>query len=305
MPEMLGGDQRAEVRTLGCAFQELAALDEADAVARRAVELARDAIGLERAGFYRIDAEALLMTGTWGTDLQRRTVDEHHVMCEWGEDAREAFRRAAIDGVPWTLVHNCPISVHFGSETQVVGRSWLACTPIASKQRAIAMMFNDPGLSRKPMDESKQTLLAILCSFVGVRLELLADSADGAPARSSPAGPLVAAVVQALAETPSLSGAALAKQQGISLSRLARVFKEEMGMSLVEHRNRLRLKRFFLLMRSGRLGLLPAALDAGFGSYAQFHRVFRALHGSSPGAYLRRAEGNSVPLREGERLRTR
>jgi transcriptional regulator GlxA family with amidase domain len=95
----------------------------------------------------------------------------------------------------------------------------------------------------------------------------------------------VADVVQALAESPSLSAAVLAHQHGVSLSRLARVFKIETGMSIVEHRNRLRLQRFFELVQAGQ-GLLPAALAAGFGSYAQFHRVFRAQHKSSPGVYL-------------------
>jgi AraC-like DNA-binding protein len=35
---------------------------------------------------------------------------------------------------------------------------------------------------------------------------------------------------------------------------------------------------------------LPAALEAGFGSYAQFHRVFQAFHKSSPAVYLGRRE---------------
>ncbi|MFL5303754.1 MAG: helix-turn-helix domain-containing protein, partial [Polyangia bacterium] len=62
----------------------------------------------------------------------------------------------------------------------------------------------------------------------------------------------------------------------------------EMGMSLVEYRNRVRLDRFGALLENGRNNLLEAALDAGFGSYAQFHRVFRALRHAAPREYLRR-----------------
>jgi len=91
-----------------------------------------------------------------------------------------------------------------------------------------------------------------------------------------------------LAKDPSLGGKQIAGELGISVSRLARVFKRDMGMSLVEYRNRLRLDRFWLLVDGGRPSLLEAALAAGFGSYAQFHRVFRAQRQVTPREYLRR-----------------
>jgi transcriptional regulator GlxA family with amidase domain len=59
-----------------------------------------------------------------------------------------------------------------------------------------------------------------------------------------------------------------------------------MGVSLVGYKNRLRLERFFTLVHPGGGNLLQAALDAGFGSYAQFHRVFRDLLGTTPREYL-------------------
>jgi transcriptional regulator GlxA family with amidase domain len=89
-----------------------------------------------------------------------------------------------------------------------------------------------------------------------------------------------------LAKDPAMGGKEIAAKLDISLSRLARVFKAEMGMSLVEYRNRLRLERFSVLLDRGRTNLLEAALAAGFGSYAQFHRVFRALRHMTPRDYL-------------------
>jgi transcriptional regulator GlxA family with amidase domain len=41
------------------------------------------------------------------------------------------------------------------------------------------------------------------------------------------------------------------------------------------------------LMAEGHTSLLDTALAAGFGSYAQFHRVFRALRKTSPRDYVR------------------
>lgn len=81
----------------------------------------------------------------------------------------------------------------------------------------------------------------------------------------------------------------LAHRVGLSGSRLSRLFKEQTGSSLVDFRNRQRIERFQQMYESGReRTLLNAALDAGFGSYPQFHRVFRQLMGCSPAEYARR-----------------
>jgi len=72
----------------------------------------------------------------------------------------------------------------------------------------------------------------------------------------------------------------------ISPGHLTRVFRTEMGVSLVEYRNRLRIERFFGLVERGGDNLLAAALAAGFGSYAQFHRVFRKVVGTTPREYI-------------------
>lgn len=84
---------------------------------------------------------------------------------------------------------------------------------------------------------------------------------------------------------PTLSGKELSARLGLSVSRLARVFKRQMGVSIVEYRNRLRFERFFQLL-AGERGRKPtlrqAARAAGFGSYAHFHRLFRARWRTGP-----------------------
>jgi AraC-like DNA-binding protein len=284
LPSIHAERRRPDVAGLASAFQGLSSCIETDELLRRAVELARDSIGVQRAAIFLIDPEACLMRGTWGTDLERRTVDEHHVMCDWSEDARAVVRRATENGSAWAVLDNCPIVEQLEHETRVLRRSWVGCTPIFSGRRAIGIMFNDTGKDSAPVDSVRQGLLAILCAFVGV---LLAppSAANELPAPFKRTSRLVAAVVKALAQSPSLSAATLARDHGVSVSRLARAFKAEMGMSIVQHRNALRLRRFFQLAEEG-ADLLSAALAAGFGSYAQFHRVFRAEHAMSPGVYL-------------------
>lgn len=96
----------------------------------------------------------------------------------------------------------------------------------------------------------------------------------------------MAKAVRILEADPSRGGADIAAELNVSLSRFARVFKTGMGLSIVDYRNQLRLDRFLALVEVGNTTLLDAALAAGFGSYAQFHREFRALRGKKPREYL-------------------
>jgi AraC-like DNA-binding protein len=108
--------------------------------------------------------------------------------------------------------------------------------------------------------------------------------------RGSPGGevPLHPAVIRAL----DLLGngkwdgslATLARQCGVSEAYLSRVFTRQMGVPLSRYRNSVRLGRF-LEIRRGRVRktLTEAAYEAGFGSYAQFYRVFAQSFGCGPG----------------------
>jgi AraC-like DNA-binding protein len=76
----------------------------------------------------------------------------------------------------------------------------------------------------------------------------------------------------------------LAAQAHISEAHLSKLFSAQVGVSVTEFRNRIRLQRFFDLYGDGQARtLLACALDAGFGSYPQFHRVFKQHMGHAPG----------------------
>jgi AraC-like DNA-binding protein len=92
-------------------------------------------------------------------------------------------------------------------------------------------------------------------------------------------------------ETTALSLNDLARRAGLSAHRLSRLFKQQTGIALVDFRNRQRVERFLHLYGTGqRLTMLDAALEAGFGSYPQFHRVFKRVMGCSPGDYRQRQD---------------
>jgi AraC-like DNA-binding protein len=269
------------------AFSELFEFDEADALLKRAVELALKPVGLVRAGFYLYDEPADLMLGTWGTDLDGRVIDEHHAMFELGPNGRRVFERALSGEAHWTVVENCPIIDQRGQSTKVVGKGWVVCTPVCSAEKLLGMLYNDAGLTTAPVEHARQLHAAILCSVVASALRARRHSNQFADLPSTTARhPSLRRAVHMLARDPSLGGEKLATDLGISLSRLARLFKDELGISLVEYRNQLRLERFTALIEGGAANLLGAALEAGFGSYAQFHRVFRAARGKTPRDYF-------------------
>ena len=159
------------------------------------------------------------------------------------------------------------------------------------------MMFNDAGLGGGVIDDAKQSRAAVLCSLVGTALDLARRRGRSLfPGGRTNTSPTIAKAVQMLAQDPGLTGKQLGTRLGLSASRVARLFKLEMGTSLVDYRNRLRLERFHALLDEAGTNLLDAALAAGFGSYAQFHRVFSVQLGTTPGRFLRMrsARQNSV-----------
>lgn len=281
-PSILQSPAQAELTSILSACEELLLIDDMDLLLQRAVEIARERIGLARVGLFVFDERRGLMLGTWGTDLDGNTVDEHHVAYEIGDNDREVFRRAALEGIRFTVFENCPIVVQLENETRVVGRGWVACTPLRSARARIGMLFNDGGPAGVPVDEAKQARTAILCSVLATLLDSRPARPDASPEPQGSGHPLVRRALRMLAKDPSLTASEIAPRLDISASRLARVFKEDMGVSLVEYRNHLRLERFQVLVDRGGENLLEAALAAGFGSYAQFHRVFRAVRGSTP-----------------------
>jgi AraC-like DNA-binding protein len=98
--------------------------------------------------------------------------------------------------------------------------------------------------------------------------------------------PAVDTVARLLQADPSAGDLThLALTVGLSPSHLSRLFTTQMGLSISRFRNQQRLDRFMRLYRHGRgTTALAAAHEAGFGSYAQFHRVFRQETGRKPSA---------------------
>lgn len=104
--------------------------------------------------------------------------------------------------------------------------------------------------------------------------------------------PIVRRAAELIAADPALDGEELAESLGTNVARLGRTFRQDTGEGLVDYRNRCRLAAVDRLLAEQRgANLLSAALDAGFGSYSQFYRVFQTFRGQSPREWYRQLEG--------------
>jgi len=280
---------RQELLSLLSAVEELVALRDTDGMLRRAVELARERLGLERVGIYIRDPKEsrLYFRGTWGTGARGETTDERGLHYECSAEDYDALCSTQSNGQLWLYFESARHFAEADDQSTVIGEGWIAATPLVSAGEVVGVMFNDTALSHAPVDSGKQARVAVFCGLIA---NLLVSRRDGIAWRPLPdeGGSLTLAqrALRAIEKDPVVTGERIAHEMGISPGHLARSFKSEMGVSLVEYRNRLRIERFLRSVQGGNESLLRAALEAGFGSYAQFFRVYRKLLGTTPREHL-------------------
>jgi len=272
------------------AIDRLAQLEELDAFTREAVEFARETLGIERVCIYLVeDTEPeVVLRGTWGTSDRGVTIDERRLAHIYAREEFEALHGLHARGQLW-VYHSLEPQTNDRRRLPWTreDRDWLATTPLVHAREVVGVFYNDTGISKAPFDAAKQAKLALFAGLLAglTKHRLLRQPLD----RSSTAVPMTSRfihkVMYDLEREPHLSGEELAERFRVSAGHLARTFKAEVGSSLVEYRNRLRLVRFFAIMRTGKRSLLEAATQAGFGSYAQFLRVHRQLTGLAPREY--------------------
>ena len=158
------------------------------------------------------------------------------------------------------------------------------CSQLSS-QDAIAL---DRLLSHHSQDSDEPRLYRAGLEYVFRSALHACRTSPGAPRKAIHSA--VIKTLQILRSSSEAPGAAeLARICGVSQAYLGQLLMEQTGLGLVELRNRARLERFHILYpKSG--DLLTAALDAGFGSYTQFHRVFREMIGMTPGEWAKAGE---------------
>ncbi|HSJ66089.1 MAG TPA: AraC family transcriptional regulator [Anditalea sp.] len=79
----------------------------------------------------------------------------------------------------------------------------------------------------------------------------------------------------------------LAMECGVSSSRLSRLFNDQLNLSIVDYKNKLKLERLLeCLKENPNYSISEACYTVGFGSYSQFYKIFTKHFGISPKAYF-------------------
>jgi AraC-like DNA-binding protein/ligand-binding sensor protein len=87
--------------------------------------------------------------------------------------------------------------------------------------------------------------------------------------------------------------AEVARHCCVSEGHLSRIFHHATGLTFREYLTQVRIERAkSLLLNSGK-SVTEIAYESGFQSLSQFHRVFRKIHGASPGEMRSRRSGGS------------
>jgi len=276
-----------DLATIIAETDRLAQLDDIGRLTREAVEFARARLGIERVCIYLVESTEpqIIMRGTWGTSDRGATTDERGLAHIYGQEDFESLTALHQAGELW----ECRSLDPHGTDRRRLpwtreDRDWLATTPLVAGGEVVGLFYNDTVISRAPLDPAKQAKLAVFGSLLAgiTRNRLARQSVDRSGSPVPKTSRFIHKVLYDLEREPQLSGEELARRFRVSSGHLARTFKAEVGYSLVEYRNRLRLERFFAAMQAGETSLQEAALRAGFGSYAQFHRVHRQMTGLAP-----------------------
>jgi PAS domain S-box-containing protein len=148
------------------AADELMSCADLDMLYRRAVELAREKLKIERCGLFLLDEQGWLW-GTYGTDLQGNTSDE-----------RRAYFQPTVAGwlnatpsSSWTIAES-EQAYWEGDQHQVFGTGWVGTTVIRPRDRVLGVLYNDTAITRAPVDNAQQEVLAVYCSLLGSLIEL-------------------------------------------------------------------------------------------------------------------------------------
>ncbi len=159
----------------------------------------------------------------------------------------------------------------------------ILCTQLNPKNAAYLSQSAERLLNRSPVSLHNATLRSTVLSAYHSFLH----SDDDLP--SGTTHPAVARATKLIqASNYDLPIDEISKSAGISKSQLSRLFKEQTGMTLVEYRHKFFLERFMYIYGSGKSWtILEASLEAGFGSYAQFYRVFLKQYGCGPHQYFK------------------
>ncbi len=136
---------------------------------RRAVELARERLGLERCALYLFDEQLKNQRGTFGTDEAGNTVNELHKVTA----IRDSTAEALLTLGKRYILHEDTALIYWDphGQQQTVGQGWVVSTIVRSSIQPLGIFYNDAAISHHPVNETQQEIISIYCSLLGNMIE--------------------------------------------------------------------------------------------------------------------------------------
>ena len=92
-----------------------------------------------------------------------------------------------------------------------------------------------------------------------------------------------------------LTSASLAAAEDVSVSYLARLFKERLGTTFASYLSQVRARQSLPHLATGRVTVLDLALACGFPNVKSYNQAFQRQYGMTPTAWRRHQRGAAVP----------
>ncbi|SER48641.1 transcriptional regulator, AraC family [Gracilibacillus ureilyticus] len=134
---------------------------------------------------------------------------------------------------------------------------------------------------RRPFKERNSELTHYLLSALCVSLERLLDRKSTDKQRPYIVTRMMR-YIEEYATKPGFQVMDVAEQCNLSVSRCVHLFKEHVGVTIIEYAQSIRLSTAINQMKYTTMTLENIAQNCGFGSYSYFHRVFKRKHQISP-----------------------
>jgi PAS domain S-box-containing protein len=152
------------------AADKLISCPSLDLVYRSFVELARDALGLERARLYIFSPDGKELRHTYGTNLAGAVVAEGADPQLVKEHWRSFLRIRDPQEKRW-MVQQEMRTTWDGTREVECGAGWVAYTPLQTGRIAIGVVCHDAALTNRPHDPERQEMLTVFCSLAANVIE--------------------------------------------------------------------------------------------------------------------------------------
>lgn len=151
------------------AVNELVGNTDDDDFYRRAIELPREKLNLERTAIQLKEDDEL--RGTFGTNVRGQTTDERAWRQPVWLEMQEKLAHTDPHEIRWftiEVVFSNWEGDHMGKLDRM---GWVAITPICSSSEVIGFFLNDTAISGAPVDPVQQEALHVYCSLLGTLIE--------------------------------------------------------------------------------------------------------------------------------------